>query len=141
MSDEPSAHEDEQCARIVIADDHPLMRDALKSLVKVQSNLEVIGEATNGREALELCLSLRPEVVLLDLRMPEMDGVAATRAIKRELPNTAVLIITAVGDPNHLLPIGGRAEDLGFTRHRKLEEGLARSAGDRVQRVGFPTLV
>jgi DNA-binding NarL/FixJ family response regulator len=102
LSDEPSTHEDEQRARIVIADDHPLTRDALKSLMKVQSNLEVIGEATNGREALELCLSLRPEVVLLDLRMPEMDGVAATRAIKRELPNTAVLIITAVGDPNHL---------------------------------------
>ena len=102
MSDEPSAHEDEQRARIVIADDHPLMRDALRSLMEVQSDLKVIGEAQNGREALELCLSLRPEVVLLDLRMPEMDGVAATRAIKRELPNTAVLIITAVGDPDHL---------------------------------------
>ena len=102
MSDEPSAHEDEQRARIVIADDHPLMRDALRSLMEVQSDLKVIGEAQNGREALELCLSLRPEVVLLDLRMPEMDGVAATRAIKRELPNTAVLIITAAADPNHL---------------------------------------
>jgi NarL family two-component system response regulator LiaR len=101
MSEESSYKEGEP-ARIVIADDHPLMRDALRNLMEVQSDLEVIGEAQNGREALELCLSLRPEVILLDLRMPEMDGVAATRAIKRELPNTAVLILTAVGDPNHL---------------------------------------
>jgi NarL family two-component system response regulator LiaR len=105
VSEESSALEGlegKQRARIVIADDHPLMRDALRTLLERYSDFEVVGEAADGKQALELCHSLRPEVVLLDLRMPQMDGLAATRAIKRELPGTAVLVITALGDPSHL---------------------------------------
>jgi len=89
-------------SRIVIADDHPLYRSALRQMVDGQPDMEVVGEAENGREALELCRDLHPEVVLMDLRMPEMDGLAATRALKLELPGTIVLVLTAFEDPDYL---------------------------------------
>jgi NarL family two-component system response regulator LiaR len=89
-------------SRIIIADDHPLFRSAIRQTLERHSNLEVVGEAANGRQALELCRRLHPELVLMDLRMPEMDGIAATQAIKRELPGTIVLILTALEEPTTL---------------------------------------
>jgi two-component system, NarL family, response regulator LiaR len=89
-------------SRLVVADDHPLFRFALKSILSRHSDLEVIAEAADGREALELCHKLRPDLVLMDVRMPQMDGLTATRAIKRELQGTAVLIVTTFEDPNYL---------------------------------------
>jgi DNA-binding NarL/FixJ family response regulator len=89
-------------SRIIIADDHPLFRSAIRQTLEKHSDLEVVGEAATGRQALELCRSLRPELVLMDLRMPEMDGIAATHAIKREFPYTLVLILTAVGESRGL---------------------------------------
>jgi DNA-binding NarL/FixJ family response regulator len=89
-------------SRIIIADDHPLFRSAIRQTLERHSNLEVVGEAANGRQALELCRRLRPELVLMDLRMPEMDGIAATQAIKREFPGTIVLILTALEEPSEL---------------------------------------
>ncbi len=74
MSEEHSFEEGES-ARIVIGDEHPLMRSALRTLLEAQSDLEVIGEAADGTQALKLCRNLYPEVVLLDLKMPEMDGL------------------------------------------------------------------
>ena len=65
-------------------------------------DLEVVGEAENGRKAIELCRSLRPELVLMDVEMPQMDGLTATREIKREFPDTAVLILTAFEDSDYL---------------------------------------
>lgn len=88
--------------RIIIADDHPLFRSAIRQTLEGHTDLEVVGEAANGRQALELCRRLRPELVLMDLRMPEMDGVAATHAIKSELPDTLVLILTAVDESGGL---------------------------------------
>jgi DNA-binding NarL/FixJ family response regulator len=85
-------------SRIVIADDHPLFRSAIRETLESHSEFEVVGEAANGREALELCRRLRPELVLMDLRMPQMDGVTATRAIKREFSETLVLVLTAVDE-------------------------------------------
>jgi DNA-binding NarL/FixJ family response regulator len=90
-------------ARIVIADDHPLFRSALRTLLEVIEDVEVIAEATDGRETLGLCRRLRPDLVLMDVIMPEMDGVAATRVIKAELPQTVVLVMTASEDSEHLL--------------------------------------
>jgi DNA-binding NarL/FixJ family response regulator len=89
-------------SRIIIADDHPLFRSAIRQTLEGHSDLEVVGEAANGRQALELCRSLRPELVLMDLRMPEMDGVAATRAIKSAFPDTFVLILTALDESRGL---------------------------------------
>ena len=89
-------------SRIIIADDHPLFRAAIRQTLEKHSNLEVVAEAANGKQALELCRRLEPELVLMDLRMPEMDGIAATQAIKREFPGTIVLILTALEEPTTL---------------------------------------
>ena len=90
-------------ARIVIADDHPLFRSALRTLLEGSEGVEVIAEATDGKETLGLSRRLRPDLVLMDVIMPKMDGVAATRAIKAELPQTVVLVMTASEDSEHLL--------------------------------------
>ena len=80
--------------RILIADDHPLFRDGLRSLLQAQGH-EVVGEAHNGREAIELARKLQPDFVLMDVSMPELDGVSATRLIAREMPEVKVVILTA----------------------------------------------
>ncbi len=79
---------------ILIADDHALFRDSLRSLLEAHG-LTVVGEARNGREAVELAHKLKPDVVLMDLSMPEMDGLAATRLISAEQPGVKVVVLTA----------------------------------------------
>lgn len=83
--------------RVVIADDHPLFRDGLRSLLEARG-IEVVGEARNGREALDQARRARPDVVLMDLAMPEVNGLAATRLISAELPSVKVVILTASED-------------------------------------------
>jgi DNA-binding NarL/FixJ family response regulator len=83
--------------RILIADDHALFRDGLRSLLEAHG-LEVVGETSNGREACELARRLHPDVVLMDLSMPEVDGLAATRLISAELPAVKVVVLTASDD-------------------------------------------
>ena len=80
--------------RILIADDHPLFRDGLRSLLTAQGH-EVVGEAHNGHEAVELAQKLRPELVLMDVSMPELDGIGATRQITADVPDVKVVILTA----------------------------------------------
>ena len=94
--------EETERSRIVIADDHPLYRDALKRVISEASDFSVVGEAADGREALELCRRLQPALVLMDVRMPLMDGLAATRAIKAEFPLIIVLILTCFEDSHYL---------------------------------------
>jgi DNA-binding NarL/FixJ family response regulator len=89
-------------ARVIIADDHPLYRSALARIFEEHSEFEVVSQAADGREVLEFCRRLRPEVVLMDLGMPDIDGLEATRALKRELPRTIVLVLTAYEDPQRL---------------------------------------
>ena len=80
--------------RLLISDDHPVVRVGLRGMLSGEPDFEVVGEATNGKEAITLTGELRPDVVLMDLRMPEMDGVTATGQIKAEHPETQVLVLT-----------------------------------------------
>jgi len=80
--------------RILIADDHSLFRDGLRSLLMAEGH-EVVGEAKNGREAVSLTREIKPDLVLMDLQMPEVDGLAATRLISAEMPDVKVVILTA----------------------------------------------
>lgn len=82
--------------RVVIADDHSVVRQGLRMFLGLDSELEVVGEAEDGAEALRLARQLRPDVVLMDLLMPVMDGITATAAIRSELPGTEVLALTSV---------------------------------------------
>src|ERR687894_238109 len=90
-------------ARLVLADDHDLVREGIRAVLEGEPDLVVVGEAQNGRQALEVCLKERPDLVLMDVRMPEMDGLAATRAIKEQLPETSVVMVTMHESPDYLL--------------------------------------
>jgi DNA-binding NarL/FixJ family response regulator len=80
--------------RILIADDHHVVRSGLKTVLQAQPGFEVIGEASNGQEAVETAIKLKPDVVILDYSMPVRNGVEATREIRKRLPRTEVLIFT-----------------------------------------------
>ncbi|PWT75502.1 MAG: DNA-binding response regulator [Chloroflexi bacterium] len=82
--------------RILVADDHKVVRQGLRMFLEVDPELVVIGEAANGAEAVRLAEHLRPDIVLMDLLMPVMDGIAATAAIRREMPEIEVLALTSV---------------------------------------------
>ena len=87
--------------RILIADDHALFRDSLRSLLEAH-DLEVVAEAKDGKEAVEMAWETKPDVVLMDLTMPEMDGLEATKQLSAELPDVKVIILTASDDDTHL---------------------------------------
>jgi DNA-binding NarL/FixJ family response regulator len=93
----------DETKRLVLADDHHLLRRGFRSLLSSEPGLEVVGEASTGLEAIELCRSLAPDLILMDVRMPEMDGITATRRIKDEQPGVSVLIVTMHENPDYLL--------------------------------------
>ena len=90
-------------ARILIVDDHELARAGLRAMLAPEPDLAVVGEARDGAEALRLCRELRPDLVLMDVRMPALDGLAATRALKAEFPGVAVIVVTIHENPDYLL--------------------------------------
>jgi DNA-binding NarL/FixJ family response regulator len=83
---------------ILIADDHPVFRFGLRALLKAESDMELVGEATNGDEAIRLAQTLKPKVVLMDLNMPGQNGIEASRYILSEQPDTAILVLTMFDD-------------------------------------------
>ena len=90
-------------ARLALVDDHELAREGLRDMLEDVPELEIVGEAADGREALVLFQRVRLDLVLMDLRMPRMDGLAATRALKQEHPETSVLVMTMHENPDYLL--------------------------------------
>ena len=92
-----------ETTQIVIVDDHELARLSLKNMLFDEDDIEVVGEAANGQEALVLCSRLKPDLVLMDVRMPEMDGLAATREIKQSHPEISVVMLTMHENPDYLL--------------------------------------
>jgi DNA-binding NarL/FixJ family response regulator len=103
MGAEEGAGDRTGSTRLLVVDDHALIRDGLRGMLESEPDFEVVGEAGDGREALALCRSLRPDLVLMDVRMPVMDGLEATRAVKREHPGIGVLIVTMHENPDYML--------------------------------------
>jgi DNA-binding NarL/FixJ family response regulator len=92
-----------KAARVLIADDHDLVREGLRAVLAGEEDLRVVGEARDGQEALRMCRSLKPDLVLMDVRMPKSDGLEATRAIKEEMPKVSVVMVTMHENPDYLL--------------------------------------
>ena len=83
---------------VLLAEDHHIVREGLRSLLKHESDIEVLGEAENGRQAVQMIRKLRPDVIVMDIAMPLLNGLEATRQIRKEFPNTKVLILSAYSD-------------------------------------------
>lgn len=90
--------------RVLIADDHHVVRRGLLFFLKTQKDIEVVGEAKNGVEAVQLVKEVQPDIVLMDLVMPELDGIQATKRIKSLYPTIKVLMLTSFADKDHVLP-------------------------------------
>lgn len=90
--------------RILIADDHNIVRRGLAFFLKTQEDFEIAGEAKNGQEAVSLAAELNPDIILMDLDMPVMDGISATAKIKENQPDMKIMILTSFSDQNHVIP-------------------------------------
>lgn len=95
------SHVDE--VTLIVADDHPLVRQGVCAFLEIQPGIRILGQASNGREAVELCREHRPDVVLMDLLMPEMDGIEATAAIKKIHPDAKVIVLSSFHEDSHVL--------------------------------------
>ncbi len=93
--------EQDRSIRVIIADDHSVVREGLRAILE-RAGFDVVGEATNGREAIEKTETLRPDVVLMDIRMPDVDGLQALAHIKERAPETSVIILTTYTNPGYL---------------------------------------
>lgn len=89
---------------VLLADDHPVVRQGLRTLLELQDDIELVGEAADGAEAVTLAEELLPDVVLIDLVMPELDGVEALRRIRTASPATRVIVLTSFGDDARIFP-------------------------------------
>ena len=110
--------------KILLVDDQPLFREGLRTLLSVQSDFEVVGEAGNGEDAIRLVRSLLPSVVLMDLQMPVLDGVAATRRLHDEQPDCRVIVLTTFDDDEMVFD-GLRAGAVGYLLKDAPSEKLA----------------
>ena len=139
---------------ILTADDHPLIRDGLAAVLRAESGLQVVAEAANGEEAIEAYARLHPDIVLMDLRMPVMDGLAATRAILADDPNARIIVLTtydgdedihralAAGARGYLLKDMMRTDLLGVIRavhrgQRGIPAPVAARLAEHTPRIGL----
>jgi two-component system response regulator NreC len=91
--------------RVLIADDHPIMRAGVRLMLENESDIEIVGEADNGLKAVEMAKALHPDVVIMDISMPDLDGFEATRRIVQTLPQTRVLVLTMYDSEEHFFEI------------------------------------
>lgn len=118
--------------RILIADDQSITRSGLRSLLTDQPGIEIVGEARDGAEAVELAASTQPDVILMDLRMPIVNGIEATRRIHRASPHIAILVITVFEDDTSVFPAiraGARGYLLKNTERDELQRAIQTVAG------------
>ena len=117
--------------RILIADDHDVVRDGLRLILESEDDFEVVGEAANGAEAVRLCGELNPQVVLMDLRMPGMDGLTAIKHIRQQQPDTNIVILTTYNEDALMLDglrSGARSYLLKDTKRQVLFDTLRAAA-------------
>lgn len=117
--------------RVLIADDHPVVRSGLAGMLGVEADIDVVGEASDGEEAVALASSLRPDLVLMDLRMPRLDGAAATARITESLPGVHVLVLTTYetdADIVRAVEAGATGYLLKDTPRDQLVEGVRAAA-------------
>jgi two-component system, NarL family, response regulator LiaR len=115
-----------EAIRVLIVDDHSVVRDGLRVFLELQEGIEVAGEAADGEEAVEAAVRVRPDVVLMDLVMPKLDGVAAMRALRERAPGTRVIVLTSFLDDEKLLP-ALRAGAAGYLLKNAQTQEIARA--------------
>jgi two-component system, NarL family, response regulator LiaR len=122
--------------QILLVDDHAVVRQGLRMFLSLDPDLEIVGEASNGEEGVALARRLKPDVVLMDLLMPGMDGIAATAVLRRELPNTEVIALTSVLE-DRLVVDAIRAGAIGYllkdTNADELCQAIKAAAAGQVQ--------
>lgn len=89
--------------KVMLVDDQTLLREGLNTIIDFQDEMEVTAQASNGREAVDICLSSPPDIILMDIRMPEMNGVEAVRIIKEENPNIKIIMLTTFDDDDYVV--------------------------------------
>jgi len=112
--------------RVLIVDDHAVVREGLRTYLELSDAVEIVGEARNGREAIDQTRKTHPDVILMDLLMPEMDGIAATRAIKEIAPEARIIVLTSFTDDDHVMP-ALRAGAIGYLLKDVGAEDLVRA--------------
>ena len=112
--------------RVLIADDHAVVREGLRAFLELQEGIEVVGEAADGREAIEVATLLDPDVIVLDLVMPRLDGLSAMRILRERVPAARVLVLTSFLDDDKLLP-ALRAGAAGYLLKNARPQELARA--------------
>jgi DNA-binding NarL/FixJ family response regulator len=122
--------------RVLIADDHSVVRQGLRMFLELEADIELVGEAANGVEAVDLARQFKPDVVLMDLLMPKMDGVSATETIRSELPDTQVVALTSVLEDQAIfdaIRVGAISYLLKETKSDKLCEAIRAAAAGEVR--------
>ena len=121
-----------ELVRVLVVDDHPLYRDGMRGLLESVEGMEVVGEATSGEEAIELSESLQPDVVLMDIQMPGINGIDATRRILQHSPDKAILMVTMFEDDDSVfaaMRAGARGYLLKDSRGEKVAVAIRAVAG------------
>lgn len=122
----------EKSIRILIADDHPIVRRGLSSLLEIKSGMELVGEAVDGVEAVEMAVSLKPDVILMDMVMPRKSGLEAIYDIKQENPDARILVITSFAEDDKVFP-AIKAGALGYLLKDSGPEALLQAIRDVYQ--------